>query len=159
MAKANYVKAARKDYPEHGIKKGEPYWWWRLYKRAKRYSKTKPRRSQLTGSEFLGDVYDLEDEIEAAAPQSHEELQELINDWVDRVNRLAEDAQERLDNMPEGLQQGDSGQLLEERISACEEWASNLESIDCEPPEEEEDIDDDLEAKIEEAKNAATGVT
>lgn len=26
MARANFVKAARKDYPEHGIKKGESYY-------------------------------------------------------------------------------------------------------------------------------------
>ncbi len=46
MARAHFVKAAAKDHPEHGIKKGESYWWWAFrsaYGSRKVYSKTQPK--------------------------------------------------------------------------------------------------------------------
>jgi len=65
MARATFVKSARKDYPDHGIKKGESYWHWAFMQGgrggAKRYSKTEPRPSQLTQSEFWGNVLGLQE--------------------------------------------------------------------------------------------------
>lgn len=46
------------------------------------------------------------------------------------LESIRDDLQERLDNMPEGLQEGDVGQLLQERISGLEDAISELESID-----------------------------
>jgi hypothetical protein len=42
---------------------------------------------------------------------------------------LGEQAQESFDNMPEGLQQGDTGQMLENRAQACHDAAATLEAL------------------------------
>jgi len=63
MARANFVKAAAKDYPEQGIKKGDSYYWWKFRHGGKRYSKTMPKQSQLTQSEFLSGVWSVEETL------------------------------------------------------------------------------------------------
>lgn len=64
MARATFVKKARKDIPGTDIKAGESYYWWKFRFGGKHYSKTPPRRSQLTQSDFLGQLYAIEDEIQ-----------------------------------------------------------------------------------------------
>ncbi len=53
MARAHFVKKARKDNPAAGIKAGDSYYWWKFRRGGKHYSKTAPRPSQLTQSEYL----------------------------------------------------------------------------------------------------------
>ena len=48
----------------------------------------------------------------------------------DEIENIMDDQQERLDNMPEGLQEGDVGQLIQERIDACEAAMDELDNID-----------------------------
>lgn len=48
----------------------------------------------------------------------------------DTIEGIMDEQQERLDNMPEGLQEGDVGQLLQEQIDACESTMYELDSID-----------------------------
>jgi len=50
MARANFVKKARKD--NSVVKKGESYYWWKFAYGSKQYSKEAPSRSQLTQSGF-----------------------------------------------------------------------------------------------------------
>lgn len=126
MPKVHKVKA-RKDYPHFGIKKGDVHYNWFL-KTGPRMSREfrqiqPPRRSQLTTSEFLSTVYDIEDRLAAIA--SLDDARSL----VDELNQLADDQEERLSNMPEGLQQGDTGQMLERRAEGCREAANEIESI------------------------------
>lgn len=127
MAKV-ITRVARKDYPDQGIKKGDTYYQWQLFKQPLRRSKTPPRRSQLTGSEFLGTVYDLEDRI--AEAKADDGLPEEIDSIKSEFEQLRDDTQEKLDNMPEGLQQGDTGNLLQERIDALDAVISELDNID-----------------------------
>lgn len=48
----------------------------------------------------------------------------------DEIESIMDDQQERLDNMPESLQEGDVGQLIQERIDACEAAMDELDNID-----------------------------
>lgn len=48
----------------------------------------------------------------------------------DEIESIMDDQQERLDNMPEGCQEGDVGQLIQERIDACEAAMDELDNID-----------------------------
>ena len=48
------------------------------------------------------------------------------------LESIRDDVQERLDNMPEGLQEGDIGQTLQERIDNLETAIDELYSIDIE---------------------------
>lgn len=155
MTRLHFVKKARKKNP--AVKKGESYYWWQFRYGPKRYSKEKPRRSQLTQSDFLSQLYELEDEIAEAAPESPEDLESLRDEWVQRIEDLRDECQEKLDNMPEQLQESDSGQLLQERIDALEEWSNAIGGIDV-------DYDEDeakkmfAEGKLEEIQQTSSGL-
>jgi hypothetical protein len=120
-------RTARKDYPDSGIAKGDQYWYVKIKTgpRSSRVmrSKTPFRRSQLTQSDYLSQLYDWEDG--KAAISSMDETQE----FADTIRTLGEEQGEKLDNTPEGLQQGDSGQMLEARRDACEAAAGEIEEI------------------------------
>lgn len=138
MARAHFVKAARKDNPV--AKKGESYYWWAFMVGGrggpKHFSKDKPRRSQLTSSEYLGALYDIQDNAGNHSP-SVDSLKEDIENIVSDLENLRDEAQERFDNIPESLQQAEVGQTLENRISSVEDAISELENIDT----ESDDID------------------
>ncbi len=136
MAKIQERKAA-KDYPANGIKKGDTYFFVAI-KTGPRSSRTirslvRPKRYELTTSAFKGALWRIEDEgfNEIDDPEGLRGVAEEIRD-------LGGEQQESFDNMPEGLQQGDTGQLLEERATGCEEWADAIEQAA-----------DDLESELE----------
>lgn len=125
MAKVHFVKSARKDNPV--AKKGESYFWWKPMiggrGGAKRYSKERPKPSQLTTSEFLSRFYDIEEQIaEAKDPDT---LEQIAQD----LSELGDETREKYDNMPEGLQQGDTGTMLDERATGCDEWRGEIERV------------------------------
>lgn len=131
MPKVHYVKKARKDNP--AVKAGEPYYWWKFRYGGMRYSATHPKYSQLTQSEFLSTAYALGENIEDEL--SEDDAQEI----VDALYDLQDMAQSSLDNMPDALQDSsDSGQLLQDRVSMCDEWISEIENIDWEETSPEE---------------------
>ncbi len=140
MPRVHYVKKARKDNP--AVKAGESYYHWSFRFGGKRYSATRPKRSQLTQSAFYGTLWDLEDGLEdrVNGVETVEDLQSVVEEVKDEVEALRDEAQESLDNMPEHLQDSSSsGEMLTERIDAMEEWANSLESVDI---DEAPDMDD-----------------
>lgn len=135
-----FHRKARKDYPDNGIKKGDMYYNWDL-KTGPRSSRTyrqltPPKPQQLTTSEFLIASYDLAEQV-ATFDGDGDDLEALISEY----ESLRDETQEKFDNMPEGLQQGDSGQLLEERVGEVENIISQLEDKRAEWGEEDEDFD------------------
>lgn len=149
MPKVHHVKAA-KDYPDHGIKKGDMHYTWSMLL-GPRSSRTyrqiaPPRRSQLTTSEFLSAVYDLEDRISALDDLSD------IEDIVSALEELAQEQDDKYENMPEGLQQGDTGQMLQTRAEGCRSAAQELEAIETDFDEEEPE-DDDAKSEWQERKD------
>lgn len=118
MPKLNYVKKARKDNPV--AKAGESYYWWQFAFSPIQYSKDKPKRWQLTKSEFLQTVWQMEDGL--GPTMDIGELENLISD----IENLRDELQEKLDNMPETLQ---DSSILNERIEALDDFISELESI------------------------------
>ena len=151
MAHAKFVKAAAKDYPEHGIKKGESYYWWKFRFGGKHYSKTPPKRSQLTQSDFLSQIYEIEDDIAIFECNNPEDLRSALDDFASRISGLGEECSDRLSNMPESLQQGSTGELLQNRADECELWASEVEAIDVPDFENTESPTDDEKAELESA--------
>ncbi len=126
MARVTFVKSARKDNPV--AKKGESYYWWKPMiggrGGAKRYSKERPSRSQLTQSDFLGQLYAIEDDAIGKAEGSDD-----LRGAGESLRELGQEEQGKFDNMPEGLQQGDTGQMIEERAQGCESWADEIDTI------------------------------
>jgi len=131
MPKVVYVKKARKDNP--AAKAGEPYYWWKFNFGPKMYSATRPKRSQLTRSDFLATLWAIEDNIPF----------ELTEDDADvltgELEELLDECQNSLDNMPEQLQDSsDSGMVLQEHIDGLEDWIASIQSIDWESVTPEE---------------------
>lgn len=134
------VERARKADPRNGIEVGDKYYWWKFRNRHGAgtvvKSKTYPKASQLTRSEFAGTWRSIEEDIEALPLD--DSLHSQLQDIAARLRELADETQSKLDNMPEGLQQGDTGQLLEARVNAANEWADVIEALD-EPMREDAD--------------------
>jgi hypothetical protein len=145
MARATFVKKARKDYPEHDIKKGESYWWWKFRFGSKNYSKTKPRPSQLTQSEFLGTIYDIHDTLQGMTIEDISE--DCLQEVIDELTQLGEETDERLNNMPDQLQDAPTGELLQSRVDEVDSMVSELEGVDLSI--DEEDIKNDVKENNE----------
>lgn len=133
MVRAHHVKKARKDNP--AVKAGESYWWWKFAFRAKQYSATRPKPSQLTQSAFMSDMYHICEDLSDMQSPADE-----IDGILDSIDELRDMTQDSFDNMPDQLQEADTGILLEERVDAMEAWRNDLEGIDMEI---DEDLPDD----------------
>lgn len=157
MPKVMLVKKARKAHGQCGkcsvrIERGDAFRWWKfryggLHIRCLKPG-CSPKPSDLTQSEFYGSLYGIQESIEDAL-ESFRTGGELIdcasalNAAAQELRNLGEECQGKLDNMPEGLQQGDTGQLLENRAQECESKADELESAASEI--ESAELYDDLE--------------
>lgn len=145
MARPEHRKA-RKDYPENGIAKGDEYWYVQI-KTGPRSSrilrqKTPFKRSQLTSSDYLSQLYDWED------TKSEISSMDEAADLAETIRSLGSEQQDKFDNMPEGLQQGDTGQMIEARAQACEAAAEAIDEI----VSEWEDAVSTWESEIEQYK-------
>jgi hypothetical protein len=158
MPIVHHVKKARKDNPV--AKAGEPYYWWKNNWGPKRYSKTQPKPSQLTGSPFISEWLSIGEDLEEAVNNAAtgDDLQTAIDEAKDRIEALRDETEGNLENMPEGLQQGPTGELLQERIDGCEQWADALDAVDTDIPdadhidEEDGDITDPQELILDRAQ-------
>ena len=97
----------------------------------------KPSRSQMTGSDFLSTIYDIEDSMAGLSVENMEEAQGLIDELVGQLEELRDETESRRDNMPESLQDAPTGEMLQGRYDSVEEMLGELEDI-------ETDIDEEL---------------
>jgi hypothetical protein len=129
------VKRAQKDNPV--VKKGESYWWWKFRYGSKRYSKERPKASQLTQSAFLSQLYTIEETIAAMSTIDDIENMETV---IEEIGCMRDECEYSLENMPEHLQEtSDSGQLLQQRMDDLDVWLQELESIELEMDDELDD--------------------
>jgi len=96
-------------------------------------------RSELTSSQYLGWIYDLQDNFVINSKDDVESLIEIIEEQK-------EELEERFENIPEQLQDGNAGTILQDRIEILEDTISQLEQIDF------DDTDEELKNKLEEAR-------
>lgn len=121
------TRTARKDYPQDGIKKGDTYYYTKLKLQRGGIVKRslKPfKASQLTTSPFKGGFLAAGEAFEASDKSA-----EAMREAAEAIRSLAEEAQSSYDNLPEGFQMGDMGQMLENRVSECEGIADDLEDF------------------------------
>lgn len=136
-------RKARKDYPREGIKAGDTYWYVKLkMQRGGRVmrSLTPFKPSQLTQSAFKSAWLSAQEEWEASDKDA-----DAIRAAAEAISEAGQEAQNSFDNMPEGLQQGDTGQTLENRASTAEDIAGQLESL----ADELEGLDEPGEEPVE----------
>lgn len=139
MPRLHYVKKARKDNPV--VKAGEPYYWWKHAFSPKRYSKTRPRPSQMTQSDFMGQYLSMGEDFEDAlnGTDTVEGVQEAVEDLKNNIEQLRDETQDKLDNMPEQFQEADTGQMMQERIDGLESWQDELDSVELDDFEYDKD--------------------
>jgi hypothetical protein len=137
MARANFVKAAAKDYPQHGIKKGDSYYWWKFRYGGKHFSKLPPKQSQLTQSAYLSQAYAIDEAVGELSASS--DLAGEIESIVSDLESLADECESNRSNMPDALQDSETGTLLEERAQACRDAAESLQQADLDDFTEDED--------------------
>lgn len=134
MPRVNRVNKARKSQGRCGncptlIKVGDPYVWYKFRFGGKyvRCAKTAcyPKASDLTRSEFYSQLYGIQDAV-SNAMANHDV--DSLRSAADDLRTLGEECSEKRSNMPDQLQDSDTGSLLEERASECEDKASELES-------------------------------
>jgi len=123
MPRVHVVKSARKPQPHAGIEVGDSYYWWKFRFGGKHVSKTRPSRSQLTQSDFFSQMYAIEDDT-----IQNIETAEDIRNVIDELETLRDETQEKFDNMPDSLQYGSTGELLESRVEGCEEMINELDN-------------------------------
>ena len=129
MTEVKHVKA-RKDYPEFGIAKGEMYYVWVPGFRARTMrSKTPPRQSQLYQG-YRSSAYALNEQIEDFLnPGNLEDLESFRDELISEAENLRDEEQGKLDNMPDGLREGDAGDAIQERIDAVEAFIDELGNL------------------------------
>ena len=155
MARATFVKKARKDVAGTEIKKGDSYYWWKFRHSGKYYSKTMPRPSQLTQSEFLSTIYALEEglnddaELMRDGRMDAEGFADSIENVASEVENLGSETSDKISNMESAFPNGNPTiELLQERVDKCEEIEQALQDLASEIRESEEDSDD-IAARID----------
>ena len=154
MPRVHFVKKARKTKKAFGIKKGQSYYWWAFRYGGKRVSKTYPRPSQLTQSEYFSTAYQLQEQIEDLKIEG-EEQEDIANELrsvADELRSLGQETSDKVSNMPEQLQDSDIGQMLEERGECCETTADELDYA----ADEIETLES--EDKVQDIKNIIDGI-
>ena len=139
-----HTQKARKDYPSFNIKAGDSYYWWKFRHGGKRMSKNYPRRQQLTQSDFLCQVYDLEDRLGEIEADDVETLQSEVESIISDIESLKDDTESNLSGVPDHLQES---HINTRRIESLDEWIDELNGIDY---AEDEDDEDWLQNKKEE---------
>ena len=147
MPRVHTVNKARKDYPSFGIKKGDRYYWWEFRYAGKRMSTTYPKASQLTTSAHKGGCYSIQEQVERLTLEEIKNAYD-VSEIVSDIESLRDEAQNSLDNMPEQLQQAPTGELLQSRIDAMDQWVSEFEGVDLEI--DEDTFSNEAEEKAEE---------
>lgn len=161
MARVHHVKAARKDYPNIDVKKGEPYYWWAFRFGGKHMSKTPPAPSQLTQSEFLSSYYSIQENLEAAVSSFSNggDIDDLISEVEsskDELESLKDETEEKASNVEQAFPGGSPVldtlqqrvESLEETVSSLEEAISELESLRDEHQNDDDEEDEEHEYEV-----------
>lgn len=126
MPRVKQVTAA-KDYPKFGIAKGQKHYYWKRKtgpRSSQEYRQVEPPRiEQLTGSAFRIAIHRIEKQRDEITDPSG------IDDLITAVEELASEQREKFDNMPEGLQQGHTGQTLSDQADTLDTAAEEFGSI------------------------------
>lgn len=170
MPKVTHVAKARRSPGKCSscgavIEKGQPYFWWQFAFSPKsiRCNLHRPAPKDLTRSAFWSTVYGIQEETFSGADDSGS-LESMRDDVASQLEDLKGEIEGNLSNMPDSLQQGSTGELLQERIDALDSVISELQNVDCsvaaeDEPEDSEDGGDrdiQIEDRLEEIREELT---
>lgn len=126
------------------IAKGESYYTWSFMNGGTFYSKTQPRASQLTSSDFMSTYYGIQESVEDFDTTDLDELVSFVEEVKSSLEDLRDETDEKLNNMPDSLQSSPTGELLQERVDSLDSTISDLDSIDFdfEEPSKEDSLEE-----------------
>lgn len=114
-----------------------------------------PRPKDLTNSEFLSTLYGIQ-ETDFSGPDNIDDLASMVDEVKSDLETLRDEQEDKRSNMPEQLQESDTGNMLQERYDALDEAINNLDGVDLsfdEPEKEEKETDEKFKERFEEALN------
>ena len=145
MGKIYKIEKSRKEYTcsrcGKKIEKGQPYLRGELNfsKPIIRCPKCGLQHWEVTTSEYQLNV----GEIVYRWNENYEVSEDGRDNIISDLEEIKDELQDRLDNMPEGLQQGDTGCLLQARIDSLDGAIYDLESIDFDDDNFDDDVDEE----------------
>jgi hypothetical protein len=128
--KVHFVRKSRVD--NAAVKRGDAYYWWKLPFGEKTVSATYPSRSQLTNSDYLGCVFDLEDSLRDINIEDEGDFSDMLEEISEAATDIREQCQENLDNMAPNLHVAPNGRLLIARLKVINEVLTELDDLDFE---------------------------
>jgi hypothetical protein len=147
MARA-FSRVAGKDYPEHGIKKGDLYYYWSVgFRGRKQMSKTPPKQSQLTGSKMSAAYAAQETAQESIGnATTPEEIKDALEAAADEIEAVADEYQEAADATTGNGNRVPNADEMEEKASGLRDWAESLRTSasEIENMEVSEYVDDSI---------------
>lgn len=113
------------------VPKGSVYYWWKFRYGSKHISLTPPKPQQLTQSEFNIAILDIQDDLDAIGDLTTiEEVRDQVEEIKGRIEELRDEQEEKKSNMPDSLQESATGELLQERYDALDDWYNDLDGLD-----------------------------
>jgi hypothetical protein len=124
----NYFKPAN-EKDELFVAEGESFYWWKFRHGGKIFSKTYPRRSQLTQNDY--ELFEIEIEDMIQDFDGTEESKEAI---MERLDEYISELEEKISNMEQypGLGESPNCELLKERLEVMEEKKTEIEELEVE---------------------------
>lgn len=129
MARVFTAKAA-KDYPNHGIKKGDTYYYWTPgFRGTKQMSKTPPKASQLTTSKMSA-AYAAGEALEEAIDSAScvQDLADALEEAASEIRSVAEEYEEASQAETGNGNRVPNADEMEEKAQGLNDWADSLEN-------------------------------
>ena len=117
-----HERRAGKDYPEHGIKKGDTYYAWSFYRQKERKSKTRPKPSQLTN---VASESTMLSAYEQGEPQCPDDIREMISTLEEALG----EEQEKRDALEEHFAGTEKYNMVEANCGELESAIDELTEI------------------------------
>lgn len=156
MPRVTFVKKARRDIGD--IKAGESYYWWKFRFGGKRTSRTRPKQSQLTQSEFWGAIYALQEDNESAP--DFDDIEGQIDTIKEELENIKSEIDDKISNMEQAFPNGCPVlETLQERTDALDSAISDLEGIDVSFEMDEDSENDEDTQKSARAEEIWSEVT
>lgn len=84
----------------------------------------------MTNNWFKSELYSIAEKVEDCKCQDPDSLSEFVEEVKSEIESLRDEVQERLDNMPEQLQECASGEILQERIDNLDDIINEFDCLD-----------------------------
>jgi ElaB/YqjD/DUF883 family membrane-anchored ribosome-binding protein len=142
MARVYSAKAA-KDYPQHGIEKGDQYYYWFPYMGRKQFSKSRPTPSQVESNETRANYLLLQEEALAALDEANilDDIMSALDEASSRASETADELREKASNIEDGFgHETEMSMQFNEQADEVESWGNDLTNLDRpdDPNEQEE---------------------